>query len=90
MTAHTSRLQDTLGLSAPPIAVGFSDTPPAGLEKWQGGAVPAGCVLWREAMNGRSFYAVAADHYNCAAEIGRANSTAKQFYRNRQTQFATS
>jgi uncharacterized protein (DUF169 family) len=36
------------------------------LEKWQEGAVPAGCVFWRQAMNGRSFYTVPADHYNCA------------------------
>jgi len=66
VTTHTSRLQDTLGLSAPPIAIGFSDEPPAGLERWQGGAVLAGCVFWREAMNGRSFYTVPADHHNCA------------------------
>ena len=66
MTTQTSRLQETLGVSAPPIAIGFSDRPPAGLEKWQGGAVPAGCVFWREAMKGRSFYTVPADHYNCA------------------------
>jgi uncharacterized protein (DUF169 family) len=66
MIHSTSYLQETLGLSAPPIAIGFSDQPPAGLEKWQGGAVPAGCAFWREALNGRSFYTVPADHYNCA------------------------
>jgi uncharacterized protein (DUF169 family) len=66
MTAQTSRLQEALGLSAPPIAIGFSDAPPSGLERWQDGAVPAGCVFWRQAMNGRSFYTVPADHYNCA------------------------
>ena len=66
MTTQTSHLQEVLGLSAPPIAVGFSDQPPAGLERWQGGAVPAGCVFWREAMKGRSFYTVPSDHYNCA------------------------
>src|SRR5258707_234997 len=54
------------GLSAPPIAIGFSDEPPAGLEPWQGGPVPAGCVFWREAMKGRAVYTVSADHYNCA------------------------
>jgi len=62
----TTHFQDALGLSSPPIAIGFSDQPPAGLEKWQGGAVPAGCVFWREAMKGRSFYTEPADHYNCA------------------------
>jgi uncharacterized protein (DUF169 family) len=59
-------LQDALRLSAPPIAIGFSDEPPAGLDRWQSGAVPAGCVFWREAMHGRAFYTVPADHYNCA------------------------
>ena len=48
------------------IAIGFSQEPPTGLEKWQGGAVPAGCVFWREALKGRSFYTVPSDHYNCA------------------------
>jgi len=66
MVTTVSRLQEALGLSAPPIAIGFSDEPPAGLERWPGGAVPAGCVFWREAMNGRSFFTVPADHYNCA------------------------
>jgi uncharacterized protein (DUF169 family) len=66
VTNQTRNLQDTLGLSAAPIAIGFSDDPPAGLEKWQGGPVPAGCAFWREALNGRSFYTVPADHYNCA------------------------
>ncbi|HTM50028.1 MAG TPA: DUF169 domain-containing protein [Bryobacteraceae bacterium] len=59
-------IQIILGLSAPPIAIGFSSEPPAGLDRWQGGAVPAGCVFWREAMKGRSFYTLPADHYNCA------------------------
>src|SRR2546430_365820 len=48
------------------IAIGFCQEPPTGLEKWQGGAVPAGCVFWREALKGRSFYTVPSDHYNCA------------------------
>jgi uncharacterized protein (DUF169 family) len=59
-------IQNGLGLSAPPIAIGFSDEPPAGLGRWQGGAVPAGCVFWKEAMQGRAFYTIPADHYNCA------------------------
>src|SRR6266849_459369 len=66
MVTHASCLQETLGLSAPSIAIGFSDEPPAGLERWQGSAVPVECVFWREAMNGRSFYTAPSDHYNCA------------------------
>jgi uncharacterized protein (DUF169 family) len=61
-----STLQETLGISRQPIAVGFLDDAPAGLEPWSGGAVPAGCAFWRAAMDGRAFYTVPADHYNCA------------------------
>jgi len=60
-------LKQTLGLTKQPIAVGFfDDDVPAGVEKWRGGAVPAGCSFWREAWDGRTFYTVPADHYNCA------------------------
>lgn len=62
-----STLQQDLGLSKQPIAVGFfDDEAPAGVEQWSGGAVPAGCSFWREAWEGRTFYTVPADHYNCA------------------------
>jgi uncharacterized protein (DUF169 family) len=59
-------VQDALGLSKPPVAIAFLDEPPAGLPAWDGGAVPAGCVFWREAMRGKAFYTAAADHHNCA------------------------
>jgi uncharacterized protein (DUF169 family) len=61
-----SALQQTLGLSKQPMAVSFFDEIPAGVEQWSGGGVPAGCFFWREAMDGRTFYTVPADHYNCA------------------------
>jgi uncharacterized protein (DUF169 family) len=61
-----SPLQQSLGLSKEPIAVGFFDEAPAGVEQWSGGGVPAGCSFWPEAMSGRTFYTVPADHYNCA------------------------
>ena len=55
-----------LGLSKPPIAIGFFEVPPDGLLRWQGGSVAAGCVFWDEAMRGHTFYTVPSDHYNCA------------------------
>lgn len=58
--------QTLLGLAVPPIAIGLFDSPPPGVSRWQGGEVPAGCTFWREAQQGRSFYTVPADHYNCA------------------------
>lgn len=59
-------VQQLLGLSSPPIAIAFLDSPPAGISKWEAGAVPAGCNFWKLAMEGKSFYTVPADHYNCA------------------------
>lgn len=55
-----------LGLRRPPVAVAFLSAPPPGVEKWEGGEVPAGCAFWRAAQEGRTFYTVPADHYNCA------------------------
>ena len=48
------------------IAIAFFDSPPPGMPRWQGGAVPAGCVFWQKALAGESFYTLPADHYNCA------------------------
>ncbi len=62
-----STLVHAPGLNKRPVAIGFfDDAPPAGVEQWAGGAVPAGCAFWREAWEGRTFYTVPADHYNCA------------------------
>jgi uncharacterized protein (DUF169 family) len=55
-----------LGLRSAPIAIAFLDRPPADLRRWSGGEMPAGCAFWRKAIEGASFYTVAADHYNCA------------------------
>lgn len=60
------RVQDTLGLVHPPVAIGFFDAHPSGVAPWDGGPAPAGCAFWRAAMEGRCFYTAAADHYNCA------------------------
>lgn len=59
-------LQQALGLRVPPIAIGFFESPPEGVEKRWGAVQPAGCAFWKEAQEGRSFYTLAPDHYNCA------------------------
>lgn len=59
-------VQALLGLSKPPVAVAFLSEPPSGVEKWEDGAVPAGCFFWRKAQEGRAFYTTPSDHYNCA------------------------
>jgi uncharacterized protein (DUF169 family) len=53
-----------LGLEGRPVAVAFREEPPEGVAKFTG-TVPSGCSFWRLAAEGRTFYTVAADHYNC-------------------------
>src|ERR1700694_1198743 len=70
------RLSDTLNLSAPPIAITFSEDAPAGVEPFDApmpaatpdgrtGRVPAGGVFWVRAAD-RTFSTVAADPANCS------------------------
>ena len=47
-----------------PVAVAFRDAPPDGISKFAG-TVPSGCSFWRLAAEGRTFYTVPGDHYNC-------------------------
>jgi uncharacterized protein (DUF169 family) len=49
-----------------PIKIAFRAAPPPGVERWAGGPVPAGCVFWARAMEGKTFYTLPEDHYNCA------------------------
>jgi uncharacterized protein (DUF169 family) len=46
------------------VAVSYLDAPPAGVVKFSG-TVPSGCTFWRLAAEGRSFYTVPSDFYNC-------------------------
>jgi uncharacterized protein (DUF169 family) len=63
---QTERVIQILGLRRTPIKVGFFDAPPVGVERWRGPPAPAGCVFWAKAMEGKTFFTVPADHYNCA------------------------
>src|SRR5262249_42407895 len=63
-SAIERRLREPLGLTRRPIAIAFRDTPPAGVKQFSG-SEPSGCSFWRLAMEGRTFFTVAADHYNC-------------------------
>ena len=57
-------LIDTLQLTRRPVAVAFRDSPPEGVSRLEGSR-PSGCTFWGMAADGRSFYTVPADHYNC-------------------------
>jgi uncharacterized protein (DUF169 family) len=58
------RFSDATGLERRPVAVAFLKAPPVGVSKFEG-VMPSGCSFWRLAAEGRAFYTVPADHYNC-------------------------
>jgi uncharacterized protein (DUF169 family) len=60
-----SQLRDTFTLRRRPVAVTFRASPPEGVTKFTG-REPSGCSFWRVAAEGRTFYTVPSDHYNCA------------------------
>lgn len=61
----TERLfSEHLRLERRPVAVTFREMPPPGIAKFTG-TVPSGCSFWRLAAEGRTFYTVPNDHYNC-------------------------
>lgn len=59
------RFTERLRLGRRPVAVTFLDAEPTGIAKFAG-TEPAGCSFWRLAAEGRTFYTVPADHFNCA------------------------
>ncbi|MBT3333030.1 MAG: hypothetical protein HN394_16115 [Rhodospirillaceae bacterium] len=72
---QSETLRELLGLSAPAIAITFSQsrpetvpdfpgTAPAAVDGGRTGKVPAGCVFWGKA-NGGTFTTQPADHANC-------------------------
>lgn len=66
MVERVTRVQKILELRRVPIKIGFLEAPPAALPRWSGGPVAAGCVFWDRAMEGKSFYTLPSDHWNCA------------------------
>jgi uncharacterized protein (DUF169 family) len=58
------QLSSAIGLTQRPVAIAFVDAPPEGVSKFTG-SVPSGCTFWRLASDGRVFFTVPSDHYNC-------------------------
>jgi uncharacterized protein (DUF169 family) len=48
-----------------PVAVAYLKQAPNGVKKFEG-SEPSGCSFWRLAADGRTFYTVPEDHFNCA------------------------
>jgi len=63
------RLEHRLSACTPftrrPVAVTFLDSAPEGVIRFTG-SEPSGCSFWRLAAEGRTFYTVPSDHFNCA------------------------
>ena len=60
-----SKIAGPLRLARRPVAVTFLDGAPADIQRFSG-TEPSGCSFWRLAGEGRIFYTVPADHFNCA------------------------
>ena len=60
-----TQLRESFSLSRRSVAIAFREAPPPGIGKFAG-TEPSGCSFWRLAANGRTFYTVPSDHYNCA------------------------
>jgi uncharacterized protein (DUF169 family) len=60
-----AQLTSQLSLTHRPVSVTSLKHAPAGVEQFQG-TQPSGCSYWALASEGRTFYTVATDHYNCA------------------------
>jgi uncharacterized protein (DUF169 family) len=59
------RISGAVKLSKRAVAVTFLDAAPANVEKFSG-MEPSGCSFWRLAAQGRVFYTVPENHFNCA------------------------
>jgi uncharacterized protein (DUF169 family) len=64
LTLLEGTLNTELGLTRRPVAISFLDSPPAGVDKFCG-MMPSGCSFWKLAGDGRRFYTVPSDHFNC-------------------------
>jgi uncharacterized protein (DUF169 family) len=59
------KIRKVVKTGVPPVAVAFLDAEPAGVKKFEG-TQPSGCSFWRLAAEGRTFYTVPENHFNCA------------------------
>src|SRR5450432_4383812 len=57
-----------------PVAVAYLDAAPNGVERFEG-SEPSGCSFWRVAVDGRTFYTVPENHFNCAVGAYTHNIT---------------
>jgi uncharacterized protein (DUF169 family) len=68
----TSDIKTLLNLRVPPVAVGFFNEAPAGVERLEDGPAPSGCTFWQYAQAGNVFYTEPDDH-GCAVGLHTHN-----------------
>ena len=59
------RIAKVIKTGVRPVAVAFLDAAPEGVKKFEG-TQPSGCSFWRIAAEGRTFYTIPENHFNCA------------------------
>ena len=64
-TALEARFADTVKFEHRPVAVAYLEHAHDGVKKFEG-SEPSGCSFWRLAADGRTFYTVPENHFNCA------------------------
>jgi uncharacterized protein (DUF169 family) len=69
-----TRLTTAVKLARRLVVVAYLDSVPNGVEKFEG-SEPSGCSFWRLAADGRTFYTVPEDHFNCAVGAYTHNIT---------------
>jgi len=69
-----TRFTSAVKLERRPVAVAYLDGAPDSVEKFEGNE-PSGCSFWRLAADGRTFYTVPEDHFNCAVGAYTHNIT---------------
>src|SRR3984957_2653468 len=69
-----TRFAAAVKLERRPVAVTYLERAPGGVGKFEG-SEPSGCSFWRLAAEGRTFYTVPEDHFNCAVGAYTHNIT---------------
>jgi uncharacterized protein (DUF169 family) len=60
-----TRFVSAVKLERRPVAVAYLERAPDGVKQFEG-SEPSGCSFWRLAADGKTFYTVPEDHFNCA------------------------
>jgi uncharacterized protein (DUF169 family) len=69
-----TRFASAVKLERRPVAVAYLERAPDSVEKFVG-SEPSGCSFWRLAADGRTFYTMPEDHFNCAVGAYTHNIT---------------